>query len=436
MLVQELIKRKRDGYELTETEISWFIKELVHDRISEGQLAAFAMAVFLNGMNILERINLTKSMRDSGTILDWSLSGPVVDKHSTGGVGDCVSLILAPALAACGAFVPMISGKGLGHTGGTLDKCSSIPGYNIAPSISSLKKTVEDVGCAIVGQTDDIAPADKRLYAVRDVTATVESIDLITSSILSKKLAASLDGLVLDIKFGNGAFMSNIEQAKTLVASLVEVGNGLGCKTTALLTDMNQPLCSSAGNALEVLRTVDVLIGSNTEPRLCKVVCALGGEILSSTGLSTGTVDGIRKIQNSLETGHAAEMFEKMIFALGGPQNFLAKRGTLLPQATIVQDIFSVNSGYIDYIDTRLIGMSLLELGGGRKRADDQLDLSVGFENILEIGSFVDKNTPLMRVHARSEESLEKIRPRLIEAFKVIEKPKDSQPLIMKLDPL
>ena len=436
MLVQELIKRKRDGYELTETEISWFINELVHDRISESQLAAFAMAVFLNGMNILERINLTKSMRDSGKILDWSLSGPVVDKHSTGGVGDCVSLILAPALAACGAFVPMISGKGLGHTGGTLDKCSSIPGYNIAPSISLLKKTVEDVGCAIVGQTDDIAPADKRLYAVRDVTATVESIDLITSSILSKKLAASLDSLVLDIKFGNGAFMSNIKEAKTLVASLVEVGNGLGCKTSALLTDMNQPLCSSAGNALEVLRTVEVLIGSNTEPRLSEVVCALGGEILSSTGLSTSTVDGVRRIKNSLETGHAAEMFEKMIFALGGPQNFLAKRVTLLPQATIVQDIFGVNSGYIDYIDTRLIGMSLLELGGGRKRADDQLDLSVGFENILEIGSFVDKNTPLMRVHARSEESLEKIRPGLIEAFKVIEKPKDSQPLIMKLDPL
>jgi thymidine phosphorylase len=272
MLAQEVIRQKREGNELTDKEISWFITEMTQDKISEGQIAAFAMATFIKGMSVRERISLTKSMRDSGRRLDWNLSGPIIDKHSTGGVGDCVSLLLAPALAACGGFVPMISGRGLGHTGGTLDKLDSIPGYNTTPDVELLKKVVARIGCAIVGQTEEIAPADKRLYSVRDVTATIESIDLITASILSKKLAAGLDALVLDIKFGNGAFMETKSQAKKLANSLVNVGNGLNCKTSAILSDMSEPLCSSVGNALEMIKVISILKGQAKEERLLEVV--------------------------------------------------------------------------------------------------------------------------------------------------------------------
>src|SRR5215208_1553291 len=261
MLPQEIIRRKRDGGALEPELIEAFIEGLTSGRVSEGQAAAFAMAVFFRGLTVDERVALTRAMTRSGAVLFWDLPGPVLDKHSTGGIGDAVSLALAPAVAACGGFVPMISGRGLGHTGGTLDKLDAIPGYRSQPDLDAFRRVVREAGCAIIGQTDDLAPADRRLYAIRDVTATVESLDLITASILSKKLAAGLQGLVMDVKFGSGAFMSDIGNARALAESLVHVAGGAGLPTTALLTDMNQPLASVAGNAIEVAYALDYLSG-------------------------------------------------------------------------------------------------------------------------------------------------------------------------------
>ena len=432
MLAQEVIRRKRDGHELTHEEISWFIIEMTRDQISEGQIAAFAMATFIKGMSVRERIDLTKSMRDSGKKLDWNLPGPIIDKHSTGGVGDCVSLLLAPALAACGGFVPMVSGRGLGHTGGTLDKFDSIPGYNTTPDVELLKKVVSNIGCAIVGQTEEIAPADKRLYSVRDVTATVESIDLITASILSKKLAAGLDALVLDIKFGSGAFMGSRSQAKKLADSLVNVGNGLGCKTSAILSDMNEPLCSSVGNALEMTKVVRILNGQEKEKRLLEVVWALGGKILFASGLASSKIEGCNMIKNTLDGGSAAEIFEKMVFALGGDKNFLVNFTTLLPKAPIVQDIFPLSKGHINSVDTREIGLAVLELGGARRRPQDKIDYSVGFENLLGIGDQVDIDVPLARIHASNNDTLELAKFKIRSAYKISDLTTSQKPIIIE----
>ena len=422
MLAQEIIRRKREGCELSVEELSWFISELTNDNLSEGQVAAFAMATFFQGMTIRERMSLTESMRDSGKTLNWDLPGPVIDKHSTGGVGDCVSLVLAPALASCGGFVPMISGRGLGHTGGTLDKLDSIPGYNTMPDVGLLTKTVRQVGCAVVGQTEDIAPADKRLYAVRDVTATVESIDLITASILSKKLAMNLDALILDIKCGNGAFMQSIEKAQILANSLVEVGTSLGCKTKAVITDMNQPLCSSVGNSLEIKRCVECLLGDVKESRLMEVVCTLGGNILAYTGLSDDANDGYNQIRRSFETGSAAEVFEQMVSSLGGPSNFLNSAFSILPKSPIVEDIYASEEGFVNSIDTRTIGISLLELGGGRRRSKDPIDYAVGFQNLLSVNDRVDSSIPLGRIHARNDTSLALAKSKIRIAYKIGEK--------------
>ena len=422
MLAQEIIRRKRDGKELGNDEISWFIDAMTQDQISEGQIAAFAMTIFLKGMTISERICLTNAMVKGGKTLRWDVPGPVIDKHSTGGVGDCVSLLLAPALAASGGFVPMISGNGLGHTGGTLDKLGSIPGYNCKPSAELLKKIVVNLGCAIVGQTEEIAPADKRLYAVRDVTATIESIDLITSSILSKKLAVGLDALVLDIKCGNGAFMESQDQAKELAKSLISVGNGLECKTTAVLTDMNEPLCSSVGNSLEVLKVVNILKGYDKEEKLLNVVCTLGGNILAGIGLATSFEKGYALISKTFENGRSAEIFEKMVASLGGKSNFLSTTSCELPKAPLVRDIYPSSEGYVHSIDSRSIGMAGLELGGARRRANDIIDYAVGFENLLRIGDRVDNQSPLARIHARDEETLNLAQSMIVKAYNIIEK--------------
>lgn len=286
MQAVEIIRRKRDGEALSSADLQAFIRALSRDELSEGQIAAFAMAVFLRGMSDAETVALTLAMRDSGTVLSWKTAGrPVADKHSTGGVGDNVSLMLSPMMAACGLAVPMISGRGLGHTGGTLDKLESIPGYDIAPDASVFRALVEEIGCAIIGQTADLAPADKRLYAVRDVTATVESVPLITASILSKKLASGLESLVMDVKFGNGAFMGQVEEARALTRSLVAVANGAGTRTSALLTDMNEPLADCAGNAVEIANAVAFLKGDKVGTRLETVTLALGAEMLVNAGV-------------------------------------------------------------------------------------------------------------------------------------------------------
>ena len=408
MLPQEIIRRKRDNHRLSAEEIAAFVKGVAAGTISEGQVGAFAMAVFLNGMSREEAVALTVAMRDSGDVLDWSdLPGPVTDKHSTGGVGDNVSLMLAPIVAACGAYVPMISGRGLGHTGGTLDKMDAIPGYTSQPDVALFRKTVLESGCAIIGQTADLARADRRLYAVRDVTGTVESIPLITASILSKKLAAGLGSLVLDVKVGNGAFMEKSRDAVALANSLVEVANGAGLSASALVTGMNEPLASAAGNAVEVKNAVDFLTGRYRDRRLEDVTLALAAEMLQSAGLVSSNQDGIRRATEALAGGHAAAVFGRLVAALGGPADFVEKPERPLPQAPIELAVKAKQDGFVTGIATRDIGLAVVVLGGGRSHLDDKIDHAVGFTRLLPVGAEVRSGEALALVHARTDAEAE-----------------------------
>jgi thymidine phosphorylase len=409
-LPQEIIRKKRDGQALTDSEIQFFVQGITHNSVTEGQIAALAMAVFFNGMTMPERIALTCAMRDSGSVLDWSeldLPGPILDKHSTGGVGDVVSLMLGPMVAACGGYVPMISGRGLGHTGGTLDKFDAIPGYQTTPLNAIFKRVVKDVGVAIIGQTSDLAPADKRFYATRDVTATVESIPLITASILSKKLAAGLEALVMDVKVGSGAFMPTYEQSEALAKSIVAVANGAGCRTTALLTDMNQVLATSAGNAVEVREAVRYLTGAYRHPRLHEVTMALCAEMLISGGLASDETQARQKLQQVLDNGKAAEVFGRMVSALGGPADFVENYDSHLLKAEIMRPVYAQSSGIVTGMDTRALGMAVVALGGGRLRAADLIDHAVGLTDVISLGESADKNIPLAWVHARNEAQYE-----------------------------
>ncbi|HTV70310.1 MAG TPA: thymidine phosphorylase [Rhizobiaceae bacterium] len=403
MLPQEIIRRKRDGKTLSKDDIAAFVAGIAPGTVSEGQIAALGMAIFFNGMNRDERVALTLAMRDSGDVLDWSdLPGPVTDKHSTGGVGDNVSLMLAPIVAACGAYVPMISGRGLGHTGGTLDKMDSIPGYVSQPDNRLFRKTVRNTGCAIIGQTANLAPADKRFYAIRDVTATVESIPLITASILSKKLAAGLQSLVLDVKVGNGAFMARAQDASGLATSLVEVANGAGLKTTALITGMNEPLASAAGNAVEVKNAVDFLTGAMRDRRLLDVTLALAAEMLISAGIAASHKDAFRLAEDALNSGRAADTFGRMIATLGGPADFIERPAKHLPKTKIVEPVKADRNGFVSGIETRDIGLAVVALGGGRTRPQDSVDHAVGITGLLPVGAEVRSGDVLALVHARS----------------------------------
>jgi thymidine phosphorylase len=407
-LPQETIRKKRDAIPLSREELSQFIRGVVDGTVGEGQIAAFAMATLLKGMSLDECVSLTLAMRDSGETLSWSeLPGPIVDKHSTGGVGDLVSLVLGPLVAACGGFVPMISGRGLGHTGGTLDKLESIPGYNTTPPEEIFRKTVRSCGVAIIGQTAALAPADKKIYAVRDITATVESIDLITASILSKKLAAGLRFLVMDVKCGNGAFMDNPDAARTLARRLVEVANGAGMPTSALLTDMNQPLANSAGNALEVREAVEFLKTGKANPRLRETTLALCARMLMVSGLAADKSTAVAKLESALASGRAAEAFGKMVHHLGGPQDFLQKSDSLLPRAPIQLDVPSACNGFTSHMDTRDLGLAVVALGGGRTRVEDIIDHSVGIVFQTSLGSRVEKNQPLATIHAADRTAAE-----------------------------
>ena len=406
-LPQEVIRIKRDGGTLSADEIAEFIAGLTSGTVSEGQAAAFAMAVLFQKMTLQERVPLTEAMANSGTRLDWSgIDRPVVDKHSTGGVGDNVSLMLAPIVAACGGAVPMISGRGLGHTGGTLDKMESIPGYQVKPDVALFRQVVREVGCAIIGQTDDLAPADKRLYGIRDVTATVESIDLITASILSKKIAAGLDCLVLDVKFGNGAFMSNPADAEALAQSLVAVANGAGVTTSAILTDMNQPLAPAAGNAVEVISAVQFLTGENQPARLKRVTLALAAEMLFRAKLFDSVEDANRAAESALDGGRAAELFDQMVAALGGAPGIIQSGGLdRLAAAPISRPVACMEEGVIAAADTRQLGLAVVALGGGRTNPSDAVDPRVGLTEIAEIGQPVQRGQPLAFVHAKDEAS-------------------------------
>jgi thymidine phosphorylase len=418
-MAQEVIRRKRDGGVLASEDIQRFVAGITDRSLSEGQVAAFAMAVLIRGMNIDERIALTAAMRDSGQVLSWDLPGPVVDKHSTGGIGDMVSLPLAPLLAACGCFVPMISGRGLGHTGGTLDKLESIPGYDCYPSPERLREIVAEVGCAIIGQTAELAPADKRLYSIRDVTGTVESIDLITASILAKKLAAGLDVLVMDVKTGNGAFMVEAEQAHALAASIVAVANGAGVKTAALVTDMNQPLARSAGNALEVAEAVALLKGEVRSERLWEVTLALAADVLVMAGLAHHIEQARERLLSVWRSGAALERFQRMVSALGGSAGFTEKPDDFLPHAALSLDVWPQQAGQVTGIDSRAVGMAVVALGGGRSHPDDVVDLAVGFSELAFIGETVGLQRPIGRVHAQDAHALERGAAALRAAYQV-----------------
>lgn len=419
-LPQEVIIKKRDGEPLADEEIARFIAGFATGSVSSAQAAAFAMAVYVNDMDMAERVALTLAMRDSGAVLDWSdLDGPVADKHSTGGVGDNVSLMLAPILAAMGIYVPMISGRGLGHTGGTLDKFDSIPGYQTQPDQALFRTAVQQAGCAIIGQTADLAPADKMLYAIRDVTGTVESVPLITASILSKKLAAGLGALVLDVKTGSGAFMASIDQSQALAESLVAVANGAGLKTTALITDMNEPLASAAGNGLEMRNAVEFLTGRHQDWRVREVTLSLCAELAVMTGKATTLDAGRLLAQSALENGRATERFSIMVHALGGPADFVEAMDKYLAPAPIIRDVMAPAEGVVSMIDTRQVGMAVVALGGGRKRAEDAIDHRVGFDRLMALGVRVDLSMPIARIHAVDAEAADEAEHRLLAAYRI-----------------
>lgn len=407
MLPQEIIRKKRDGHELSAEEIALVTRGIHDGSLSEGQVAAFAMAVFFRGMTTAERVAFTLGLTNSGTTLEWqslALPGPVIDKHSSGGVGDKVSLMLAPIVAACGAFVPMISGRGLGHTGGTLDKLSAISGYETQPDTETFRKVVREVGCAIIGQTDDLAPADRRLYATRDVTATVESIPLIVSSILSKKVAAGLDGLVMDVKCGSGAFCDTEAMARDLAESLVAVANQAGLPTVALITDMDRVLGRNVGNALEVVEAVKYLKGDGMrDPRLHEVTMALAGEMVALGGLAPDAIGGRKQAEAVLVDGRAAGVFARMVAALGGPDDFLEHTPRYLAHAPVIRPCKAGRSGRVAGMDARQVGMAVVTLGGGRAHADDAIDPSVGLTDVIDIGVSIHAGSPLCIVHAASD---------------------------------
>ena len=414
---QELIRKKRDGLALSDAEITFMVKGITSGQLSDVQLGAFAMAVYQRGMTMKERITLTQQMMYSGKVLSWQqmgLDGPIVDKHSTGGVGDKVSLMLGPIVAACGAYVPMISGRGLGHTGGTLDKFDSIPGYNAYPDEAVFKSLVKRVGCAIIGQTDKLAPADQRLYATRDVTATVESIDLITSSILSKKLAAGLDALVMDVKTGNGAFAAQMSMAQELSQSISHVATGAGVPTRCLITDMNQVLGHSVGNAVEMAECIDFLLNpAQADPRLLELTIELAAHMLDLSGAAASLSDARNKASAALNQGHAAQVFADMVQGLGGPADLLEKPAHYLPQAPIVKPILASASGYVTGMDVRGIGMCMVGLKAGRTKAEDSIDYAVGLSKMVQLNDYVKQGEVLALAHVRNDEQLHMVQQQL-----------------------
>lgn len=434
LLPQEIIRAKRDGAELSPEHIQQFIQGMQLGKVNDSQVAAFAMAVYFQGMSLTERVALTQAMMHSGKVLHWAnLPGPVVDKHSTGGVSDSVSLMLGPLIAACGGYVPMIAGRGLGHTGGTLDKLESIPGYNITPTESLFKHIVTELGVAIIGQTAEIAPADKRIYSIRDVTATVDSIPLITASILSKKLAAGLNALVMDVKTGSGAFMVELADAQELAQSIVTVANQAGVATSATITDMNQPLGANAGNATEMREAIDYLTGVYRHPRLHQVTMALAEQMLLLSGLALSPLEAQQKLQQALDSGAAAEKFSAMVHALGGPADLLEKAADYLPLAPICKPVLATKTGYVQSIDTRCLGLAVVRLGGGRTQPEQQINHAVGCTKLAHIGEQVAHGEPLTFIYAATEAEAESAQAQLQTAYTISEQRVHAPPVLHAL---
>jgi thymidine phosphorylase len=434
MLFTDVIRKKRDGGELSDDEIQFFVDGLADNSLPAEQVSSLAMAIFLNSMNFDEAGKLTLAMAASGTVLDWAsegLDGPVVDKHSTGGVGDKVSFLLAPIAAACGCYVPMISGRGLGHTGGTTDKAECIPGYNATPDFKTFRKVVQDVGCAIIGQTEDLAPADRRFYSIRDVTGTVESVPLITASILSKKIAAGLQGLVMDVKVGSGAFMESPERAQELARSIIGTAAKAGLKTHALITDMNEVLGTTAGNVLEIEESVLYLRNERRDKRLDEVTLSLCAEMLIVGGIAEDRADARARCEDAIASGKAAEVFGRMVRALGGPSDFVENYDAYLVKAPVVRTIAA--TGFVSSVNTRAIGNAIIELGGGRRQVGEALDWSVGFSEIASIGTQLDGDRPLAVVHAASDADADKAEQNLLTACQVGDSAPEERPVISEI---
>ncbi len=434
MLFTDVIRRKRDGGELGDEEIACFVRGLADGSLPAEQVSALAMAVFLNGMTFAEAGKLTIAMAESGTVLDWSgeaLDGPVVDKHSTGGVGDKVSFMLAPIAAACGCYVPMISGRGLGHTGGTTDKAESIPGYDTAPDFARFRRVVGSVGCAIIGQTSDLAPADRRLYAIRDVTGTVESVPLITASILSKKLAAGLDALVMDVKVGSGAFMQSMAKARELATSIIKTAGMADLPAHAVITDMNEVLGTTAGNAVEIDEALRFLKNEQRESRLNEVVLALCAEMLVVGGVEGNREAARARCDDAVTSGRAAEVFGRMVAALGGPTDFVENPANYLPRAPVMRPVHA--DGVLAALDTRAVGNAIIELGGGRRKVGEALDLSVGFTQVAAVGSVLDNERPLAVVHAATGADADAAAENLLAACRFATEAPGARPVIYEI---
>ena len=432
MDARSIIAGIRDGTPPSAAELTWFAAGLASGAVTDAQAGAFAMAVLLRGLGEQGRVALTRAMTASGQVMAWDLPGPVIDKHSTGGIGDCVSLLLAPALAACGGYVPMISGRGLGHTGGTLDKLEAIPGFRTNLTEDQLRRQMTEVRCAIVSASAEIAPADRRLYAIRDVTGTVESIDLITASILSKKLAAGLEALVLDVKCGSGAFMKTLAEAEALARALVSTAQGAGCMTSALITDMSQPLATAAGNALEVSEVMETLTGTSVNSALWDITMALGGEALALGGIARDAADGAGRIEQALESGAAADWFGRMVAAQGGPADFVDRWPDRLPAATVIREVPSLGRGYVNTINGQLLGLAVVALGGGRQREGDKVNPSVGLSDLAGIGEDIGAGDPLCMVHAATEAQADEAVRTVQAAYALAATTPDEPDLILK----
>ncbi|WP_273486233.1 thymidine phosphorylase [Lentibacter algarum] len=425
-----LLAALRRGQPIGSAALGSFAQGLADGSVSDAQAGAFAMGVVLSKLSHEDSVALTLAMRDSGDVTEWDLPAPIVDKHSTGGIGDCVSLLLAPALAACGAFVPMISGRGLGHTGGTLDKLDAIPGFKTALSMGEFQRAVRENGLAIVSASPNLAPADKRLYAIRDVTSTVESLDLITASILSKKLAAGLEALVLDVKCGSGAFMKTPDEARALAQSLVSIANAAGCKTSALITEMSQPLVASLGNALEISEIMRALT-SPAPSRLADITAALGGQLLADAALASSPEEGATKITQAIASGRAAEAFARMCAAQGGPRGFADNWARYLPEANIIREVTAPEAGYIAAYDGEALGLAVVSLGGGRQVESDSIDYAVGLSDMLPLGTRVEKGQPIARVHASREDAARSAAVDVLQATTLGSAPTE-QPLLLE----
>lgn len=407
---QELLRRKREGQALDPAALHQLVAGIADGRLGDAQVGAFAMAACVHGLDARETLALTLAMRDSGQRLRWHDATddaarderPVLDKHSTGSVGDLVSLLLAPMLAACGARVPMLSGRGLGHTGGTLDKLEAIPGLQTGVSMARLQAVVRDTGLAIVGAGPELAPADARLYAIRDITGTVDSIPLITASILAKKLAAGTDALALDIKVGNGAAMRDADAGLALARSLLAVARAAGLRADALLTDMDAPLAPCAGNALELQLALDALRGAPVPARLLEVTLALGSRLLVRAGLAASEPEARVRLLATLADGRAAERFARMAHALGGPIDLMERPAAYLALAPVTRDVPAPHAGVLLGWDTHALGVAVVALGGGRRQPGDAIDPRVGLSAIAGVGATLDAGQPVARVHAAS----------------------------------